>query len=216
VGRPRAASIRSLAGGLALVVSAACDGHERPAIASSSAATGRADSGPSPRPSVVDSSLPLDEALRRFRDGLPIVSQLSGGATSREALVRRFLRAVARRDTTAVRAIVLSRAEFAYLYYPHSPFTREPHKQMAGLVWFLTQANSSKGITRVFQRLGGQGLGYRGHRCNPRPERQGPNVIWEDCVVRLADGNTHAELRLFGSIIERDGRLKFVSYANDF
>lgn len=216
MGRPRAALIRSLAAGLALVVWPACDRHERPPIASSSAATGPANVGPSRRPAVVDSSLPLDEALRRFRDGLPIVSQLSGGATSREALVRRFVRAIARRDTTSVRALVLSRAEFAYLYYPHSPFTRAPHKQMAGLVWFLAQANSSKGITRAFQRLGGQPLGYGGHRCNVRPKRQGPNLIWEDCVVRLVDGDAHAELRLFGSIIERDGRLKFVSYANDF
>jgi hypothetical protein len=141
---------------------------------------------------------------------------LSGGAPTREALVRRLVRAVTLRDTTSVREMVLSRAEFAYLYYPHSPFTREPHKQMAGLVWFLTQANSSKGITRAFERLGGQALRYRAHGCNGRPKRQGPNLVWEDCIVRLTDGGTQAEMRLFGSIIQRDGRVKFVSYANDF
>jgi hypothetical protein len=165
---------------------------------------------------VIDSSVALDEALRRFREGVAVVSRLSGGATSREALVRRFVRAVARRDTTSVREMVLSRAEFAYLYYPHSPFTRDPHKQMAGLVWFLTQANSSKGITRAFERLGGQALRYREHRCNARPKTQGPNLLWEDCLVRLTHGGAQAEIRLFGSIIERDGRVKFVSYANDF
>jgi hypothetical protein len=199
------------------MASAACDRPERPPTESSTATPGLASvAREAARPAVVDSSVPLDEALRRFRNGLPVVSRLSGGATSREALVRRFVRAVTRRDTTSAREMVLSRAEFAYLYYPHSPFTREPHKQMAGLVWFLTQANSSKGIARAFERLSGQPLRYREHRCNARPRRQGPNLLWEDCVVRLTDGGAQAELRLFGSIIQRDGRVKFVSYANDF
>jgi hypothetical protein len=174
-------------------------------------------SSPTPsRPEVVDSSLPLDEALRRFRLGLPVVTTLSGGAPSREALVRRFVRAVEQRDTVAVRAMVLSRSEFADLYYPHSPFTREPHRQMAGLVWLFTQVNSSKGITRVFDRFGGGAVSYRGHRCNVRPQCQGPNRLWDDCVVRIGEGPAPSEVRLFGSIVERDGQLKFVSYANDF
>jgi hypothetical protein len=132
-------------------------------------------------------------------------------------LVRRFVRAVELRDTADVRAMLLSRAEFAYLYYPHSPFTRVPHRQVAGLVWFLTRANSAKGITRVFDRLGARPLSLRGHRCDSPPRRQGPNLLWESCVVRLGDGSQPArEVRLFGSILERDGQLKFVSYANDF
>jgi hypothetical protein len=176
---------------------------------------GRSTTRPS-RPAAVDSSLPLEEALRRFRAGLPVVTRLSGGELTREALVRRFVRAVERRDTVAVRAMVLSRAEFAYLYYPHSPFTRDPHRQMAGLVWLFTQVNSSKGITRAFDRFGSRPLFYRGHRCNVRPQGQGPNLLWEDCVLRLGDGPAAGEVRLFGSIIERDGHLKFVSYANDF
>lgn len=39
-----------------------------------------------------------------------------------------------------------------------------------------------------------------------------PNLIWNGCVARLdaaPDG-----LRLFGAIIERAGRFKFLSYAN--
>jgi hypothetical protein len=180
------------------------------AMAQGRSTTARQPSG------TVDSSMTLDEALRRFRVGLAPVEHLSGGAETREALVRRFVRALEHRDTAAVRAMALSRSEFAYLYYPHSPFTREPHKQMVGLVWFFTQRNSSKGITRAFDRLGGQELAYRGHRCDARPRRQGSNLVWQDCVVRLADGDQTDELRLFGSIVERDGRLKFVSYANDF
>ena len=43
---------------------------------------------------VVDSILPREEALRRFREGLPPVDSLSGGAESRDALVAEFVRAL--------------------------------------------------------------------------------------------------------------------------
>ena len=198
-----------------LLAVAACDGRDVSAVRTADAAVTEPSVAPR-QAAVVDSSLPLDEALRRFQVGLPPVTKLSGGAQTREALIRRFVRAVEQRDTTAVREMVLSRAEFAYLYYPHSPFTREPHRQMAGLVWFLTRANSSKGITRVFDRLGGRPLAYRGHRCSPEPRRQGPNVLWESCVLRLGETGEQNEMRLFGSVIERSGELKFVSFANDF
>ena len=198
-----------------VTVSAATHDSRQSAGQPGSSGAARAEPGAS-RPTVVDSSLPLDEALRRFRDGLPVVERLSGVARTREALVRSFIRAVEQRDTAAIRSMTLSRAEFAYLYYLDSPFTKEPHKQMIGPVWFLTQANSSKGITRVFDRLGGRELGYLSHRCDSNPRTQGANLVWESCTVRLSQVAGGSELRLFGSIVERGGRVKFVSYANDF
>jgi hypothetical protein len=46
---------------------------------------------------------------------------------------------------------------------------------------------------------------------------QGANKIWTDCSVRFVDtlGNTKTT-KLFGSIIERERRFKFVSYVNDY
>jgi hypothetical protein len=72
--------------------------------------------------------------------------------------------------------------------------------------------SSEKGIGRALRRFGGERLVLRGYWCDAGPERQGPNLIWTGCVVRLdaaPDG-----LRLFGAIIERAGRFKFLSYAN--
>jgi hypothetical protein len=42
------------------------------------------------------------------------------------------------------------------------------------------------------------------------------NTLWDECVLRFrgAVGDT-VNRRLFGSIIERRGRYKLVSYAND-
>ena len=112
--------------------------------------------------------------------------------------------------------MVIDRSEFAYFYYPSSPYTRPPTVQEAPLVWFLIIENSQKGVTRVFDRFAGRPLPYRGYRCAPEPDREGANVLWRDCVVALATDVDTSTRRLFGTIIERDGRFKFLTYANDF
>lgn len=169
-----------------------------------------------PAGGVIDSALPLDEALRRFRTGLPRVYSLSGGAASRDELVRRFVRAVERSDTTGLRAMIISRAEFAHLYYPTSPYTREPTKQAAALAWFFIIEPSKIGITRVLNRFGGASLSYGGHSCGAPPRREGDNVLWEECALRIGGAGGTRTLQLFGLILEREGRFKFLSYANDF
>lgn len=164
---------------------------------------------------VVDSAFSPEEELRRFTAGVEATDTLSGGATSREALVRRYVGALERHDTAAIRDMALSRAEFAYLYYPNSQYTRPPMRQDPGLVWFQIQQNSEKGIVRALRRYGGEQLGYDSHRCDPEPEVRNELHLWTGCVVeaRLGEANVEA-YRLFGTIVERGGRFKFVSYAN--
>jgi hypothetical protein len=165
---------------------------------------------------VIDSAIPPEEAMRRFREGLPVTAGLQHGEKSRDALVRRFAGAIARKDTSDVRAIVMNRAEFAYLYYPTSPFTRPPTEQPPGLAWFLIAEHSRKGITRLFDRHGGRPFRIQGYACADTPRREGTNRLWDGCRVKIDSGGTVLSRRLFGSIIERDGDYKFFSYANDY
>ena len=166
---------------------------------------------------TVDSAIPREEALRRFRAGLPPVEMLDGGAQSRGALVRAFVRAVAAADTAALRRLTLSRAEFAWLYYPTTPQSLPPYDLAPGLMWFLIEGGSAKGARRLLSELGDRPLHHAGYRCADPPSREGANTVWGPCVVRRiqAAGDT-TEARLFGPIIERGGRYKFVSLANDF
>lgn len=165
---------------------------------------------------VVDSSLSMEEGLRRFREGLPVVSELTAGDRSREALVRRFVRALERSDTNDLRAMAITRSEFAYLYYPASQHTRPPTAQVAGLVWFFNIQSSQKGLTRAMRRYGGKPLLYGGHTCAAAPIREGPNTFWSACNLRIAAAPNIGDVSLFGTIIEREGRFKFLTYANDF
>lgn len=164
---------------------------------------------------VVDSIFPLDEALRRFRDGVPATAELTGGAASREALVRRFFGALESRDTATLRELVLTRAEFAWLYYPTSTFAREPFYQMPQVTWFLNVAGSEKGITRALERFGGPRTRLTGYDCPADTRSDGGLTFTDGCVVELVHAGESRRLRLFGSIVERDGRFKFYSYAND-
>ncbi|HET7230388.1 MAG TPA: hypothetical protein VFJ16_10330 [Longimicrobium sp.] len=201
---------------LALPLAAGCSrGDDGFAHAATSRPAAVAPAAPVPG-SHVDSILSPEEEIRRFREGLAEPAALTGGERSREALVRAFTRAVERADTAAVRRMIVSRAEFAYLYYPSTEFTHSPRRMAPALLWFLTLQESEKGIGRLFQRRGGQSMGYVSTRCDPRPRAEGRNRLWDRCRVTLRhDGEAKSE-RLFGTIIERDGEFKFLSYKNEF
>lgn len=167
---------------------------------------------------IVDSILPMEEQLRRFRATLADVpSALEGGAASRDELVSTFVRSVESADTTALIRLTISRAEFAYLVFPDSPFSAPPYAQAPDLVWMRHTTASGTGLKRLLARAGGASLGFRSWSCSALPEKQGVNRVWGGCKVRFArGGGTEQTLQLFASIIERQGRFKILSYANAF
>ncbi len=175
-----------------------------------------ANQAPTPA-GVIDSALPIDTLLRRFRATIadtPTV--LRGGAATPEALTRALLTAVERRDTSAIRSLVMDRAEFAWLYYPHTKLTRPPFELGPDLAWMQTRLSSEQGITRRFERYGGSRLRFTGLSCSDSSGREGPNRLIADCRVRfIAADSGEREMRLFGALLNRDGRYKFLTYAND-
>jgi hypothetical protein len=166
---------------------------------------------------VVDSIFPVDEELRRFRKALGGDSALvfSGGSPSREALVRRFVTALAASDTNELRTMVVHGREFADLYYPVSPYARAPYHQPPQLAWSLIQNPSADGLTKLLHSMGGQPITYVAHKCDPRVLHEGRITRYAGCIVRIvgARGDTTTRL-MFGSIVELGGVYKFLSYTN--
>jgi hypothetical protein len=148
---------------------------------------------------VVDSTFTPEESMRRFREGLEEPRGLEGGAGSREALVRGFVGALERQDTTALIRMHITRPEFAWLYFPH---TESPGLDPK-IAWLLLRLESEKGLTRLMQRPIPRG----DLQCEEEPRTQGPNRLWERCRLGTR--------QLFGTIVEREGRFKFVSYKTD-
>jgi hypothetical protein len=165
---------------------------------------------------VIDSILPVEEEIRRFQATAgPRPAGLSNASASRAALVREFVRAIERNDTTALVRLVVNRAEFGYLIYPTSPNTAPPYRLSPDLVWLMQSAANGKAVARLFDRLGGKALGYAGFSCAEPADRQGDNTVWSGCVVkRVATDRETTDHRMFGPIVRRGGRYKFLSFAN--
>jgi hypothetical protein len=80
--------------------------------------------------------------------------------------------------------------------------------------WLLLEQNSLKGQTRLLRYYGGRPLPLVDHACLGE-KLEGENRTYEQCTLRMrrADGE-HEDVRLFGSILERDGRYKILSLSN--
>jgi hypothetical protein len=168
---------------------------------------------------VIDSIFPPEEELRRFRAALGggSATTLAGGSPSRDALVRRFVTAVAANDTTDLRAMAVHSREFADLYYPDSPYSRAPYRQSPSLAWRLIQDPSLAGLTKLVHRFGGKPMTYVNHSCDPKVAHDGSTTRFSGCIVTVREASGEiVTRRFFGSIIARGGQYKFLSYTNQF
>ena len=168
---------------------------------------------------VVDSILPIDAEIRRFKatiGGDPVPS-FAHASASREALVRRIVRDVARGDSVDLASAAVTPREFIDLVYPSSPYTHPPYRESPSIVWMQIANPSNAGFLRLIRRLGGQAFEYESHTCNKAAERQGKNTLWLDCAVRvLTPQRETTTQRWFGTIIERDGRYKVMGFRNQY
>jgi hypothetical protein len=197
---PRAAAILGLA-----MAAAGCGDAPEARASSPPAVAGKTAT-------VVDTVGTMARELAGFRAGLAEPSGLGvGSADSREGLVRALVGALERGDSVALERLALTRAEWAWLYYPASPVAAPPYELPAGIAWFQVQGNSRSGALRALRDYGGRPLRYAGHACEGS-HAEGANTVWTGCTVRIDGGK---RVRLFGAIVERDGRFKVVSMAND-
>lgn len=191
---------------LATALAGACTGSTEPEVASREASTG-----------VIDSILPMAEYERRFRGNLTEVTELSGGEATPKRLAEKVLAAIAEHDTAALAELSLSRAEFAWLVFPEHLYRNPPYELDPALFWLQIQQGSSKGAGKLLQRFGGTSPALHDVNCQPdtlqikRPAR----IRLLSCTVRIGENDKLLEGRLFGSVVELDGRLKLLSYAND-
>jgi hypothetical protein len=121
-------------------------------------------------------------------------------------------RALADRDTAGLDRLQITREEFAFLYYPDSKMSRPPYQLDPQTMWMQIQSQRDRGFRRLVVQYGGRKFRIRGLECAP-PDRQNAVVIHQ-CAVRTKGMADTTAKQLFGSIIERDGRFKFVGYAN--
>lgn len=194
---------------LAAGLCAACAGGEpaTPPAAAPSAARPTFDSSDAARQAEVDSM------LRAFRAGLPEPATLRGGEPTPEAAARALVRALAERDTATLRRLVVDRAEFAWLYFPTTRIARPPYGIDPALLWLQLTANTERDVRKAFDAVPA-GAAFIALRCPEPPVVEGDNRLHERCLTAVRRGARTDTLSLFGTIVERGGRVKFLSYAN--
>jgi len=165
---------------------------------------------------VVDSILPMEEQLRRFREGMTPPDTFRHAAATRDALVAQWLRAIAESDTATLNRLVLDRAEFAYLYFPSSPMIAPPYEAPPQLLWGQILASSNDGLPKMLRRFAGKRLSDPSLACPDSGVVEGENRTWSRCELSFrVNGAESARGRFFGTIVERAGRFKFLGYANE-
>lgn len=169
---------------------------------------------PAPPPVAVDSARPMPVMIERFQTGLARPARLEGSEPSRDALVRRFVRAMETSDTADLRRMLIDRAEYAYLYFPGSTIAQLPYELDPELAWFQMRLENNKGLGKALDVLGGRKLGFLDYACAEPPQRQRDASVFTNCSVRRREGGSVIRQRLFMAIVEIGGRHKFFSYAN--
>ena len=205
----------TLAAAVALIMATACErpdsdsesGRSRPPLSDSAL---RAIPG-----YVVDSILPPDEALRRFQAAIGSAPARLAGPTCREALVKAFFAALDNHDAGALEALGVTKGEFAYLIYPGSSASHRPFYQPPEIAWLLLVKSSATGFSRLLHRAAGGVITYRSHTC-AKAERDGESTLYRNCIVHVVEAGKALDRRLFGTIVERDGRFKFLGFDNDY
>ena len=164
---------------------------------------------------VIDSVFPPEEALRRFQAeaGGAAPNALTDGAPSVDALLRRYWATLVRGDSMALQPLVVSKPEFAYLYFPESsePATgMQPH-----VSWLLLSNNSGRGLARALARAAGADSTLVGTTCSDRLIPAGRNTIHGPCGIVQRGETKRDTIWLTTHVVERDGVFKLMSFANE-
>ena len=132
------------------------------------------------------------------------------------ALATAVLSAVERRDTTELRDLALSEEEFREHVWPELPAARPERNLPFSYVWGDLRQKSEASLERMVARHGSRRYALVAVRSAGETTRYPSYIVSRETVLQVRDETgAVTELRLFGSIIEKDGGWKVFSYVVD-
>jgi hypothetical protein len=137
---------------------------------------------------------------------------LAHAAASTELLTKAVVEALGGRDAERLRALALSEAEFRNIVWPDLPAARPERNLPVEYVWADLRAKSDAGLKRTLHQHGGAPLELVRVAFAGPHTRYRNYVVHRDAVVTLRRGGVEEAVRLFGSVIERNGQFKVFSY----
>jgi hypothetical protein len=144
------------------------------------------------------------------------VPPLASAQSSPSALGSAVLAAFERRDLNGLRALALSEHEFRDHVWSELPSARPERNLPFSFVWGDLHQKSEAALSATLTARGGQHYELIAVRFLGRTTQYETYVVHRQTalVVRDASG-TEQQLRMFGSVLVKDGRFKVFSYVVD-
>jgi hypothetical protein len=138
-------------------------------------------------------------------------TQLSADALGREVLL-----ALAQRNEGRLRELAIDEEEFRQHVWPDLPAARPERNVPFNYVWGDLRQKSDAGLRRTMQAYGGQRYDLRSVKFANESTNYGGYRVHRETVLVVGDGKgMNIELRVLGSMLEKEGRWKVFSYVVD-
>lgn len=145
----------------------------------------------------------------------PVPRYLAHSAESAEALARNFLDALAVADIPALKRTRISKDEFTWYVWPELPASRLPNVT-SDFAWSQATLNSLSGLGGLLNQYSHRRFELVGIRFAGGTKDYPSYRVHYDSRVTVRDESGHEyELKLFGSMLEMDGRFKLFSHVID-
>lgn len=144
-------------------------------------------------------------------------SRLKNGARSIDELVSRYLEAVADRDTAAMHALRLSEYEHNEILWPELPASRPEFNMPITFAWENLNLHSHRDANRVLADFSDRHIEIERVDCRKGVTEYPTLKVHGDCWIIGRDGRTgiREEFKLFGSIVESEGRYKIIGIVSE-
>jgi hypothetical protein len=141
---------------------------------------------------------------------------LSNSHESPEALGRAVLAALETRDVDALRALALTREEFTEHVWPELPAARPERNLSPSFVWGDLNQKSNVTLRNTLGAHGGKKYEFRSIRFLGETTQYDSYRVTRESELTVKDSaGSERQVRLFGSVLEKDGRYKVFSYVID-
>lgn len=142
---------------------------------------------------------------------------LMGGRPSADSLVAAVLDGLGRSDTALLKELLVTRDEYMKVIYPelgkHWPGARDSRPEIADALWTNHAGNAMKGLRRALRDLGGRELSVKRVEFADGTKEYVSYTTHEGTIVTAADARgKEQKIGVIGSIVEKDGVFKLLSY----
>jgi hypothetical protein len=140
---------------------------------------------------------------------------LSNSQSSPERLGREVLAALGRGDEATLRGLAITEGEFKLHVWPQLPAARAGRNLPASYVWGELTQKSEANLETLLASHRGRRFELVGVRFDGATTDHGSYRVHRNTVFLVLDSSGRTELRVCGSLIQKDGGWKVFSYVVD-